>query len=141
MTITNKTILPLCLVLISMLTLTACSTTQSQAYAPGDMTMTDIYHETTGDDTTNNNMNNVSVATVRQQLGVEHLPQPSYASYTRDANNEVSNLFKPLPNPQIPIYIYPHLASVGSDDLPVPGYTTVFSLFSHDEYAMPSEQY
>src|SRR3546814_20330157 len=45
--------------------------------------------------------------------------------YTRTARNEVYRQFHRLPNPDLVMYVYPHLA--GSDTVPVPGYTTVFS--------------
>src|SRR3546814_10949068 len=42
--------------------------------------------------------------------------------YTRTARNEVYRQFHRLPNPDLVMYVYPHLA--GSDPVPVPGYTT-----------------
>lgn len=58
-------------------------------------------------------------------------------SYTRDANNEINQLFPILKNPQIAIYVYPHLAT--GRRLPVPGYTTALPLYERYEYALPSE--
>jgi len=61
----------------------------------------------------------------------------STQSYTRDSLNEIDQLFPTLPNPEIAIYIFPHLAT--KDRVPVPGYTTSISLYSNDEYALPGE--
>ena len=47
--------------------------------------------------------------------------------YTRTARNEVHRQFQRLPNPDLVMYVYPHLA--GTDPVPVPGYTTVFPLY------------
>ena len=58
----------------------------------------------------------------------------SYVGYTRTANNEIKNLFKARDNPSIPIYIYPHLTQVGSEQMPVPGYTSSFFLYQHNQY-------
>ncbi|MCD6056245.1 MAG: uncharacterized protein K0R12_1207 [Gammaproteobacteria bacterium] len=67
--------------------------------------------------------------------------QPSYVGYTRTANNEINNLFKPLPNPSVPIYIYPHLTQIGGEMIPVPGYTSSFFLYKQNRYATIAERY
>lgn len=56
--------------------------------------------------------------------------------YTRTSANEIEQLFPLLPNPQLVLYVYPHLTSKGR---PVPGYTTVFRMYDRDEYALPGE--
>jgi conjugative transfer region lipoprotein (TIGR03751 family) len=43
------------------------------------------------------------------------------AAYTRTAN-EIYRQFHRLPNPDLVMYVFPHLA--GTDPVPVPGYTT-----------------
>jgi len=57
---------------------------------------------------------------------------------TRSARNEVYRQFQRLPNPDLVMYVYPHLA--GTDPVPVPGYTTVFPLYQRVQYAMPGER-
>ena len=59
-------------------------------------------------------------------------------SYTRTAHNEVQRQFLRLPNPDLVMYVFPHLA--GSDPVPIPGYTTVFPLYQRVQYAMPGER-
>lgn len=56
--------------------------------------------------------------------------------YTRNQNNELNNLFPLLPNPQLIMYVDPHLSKKGH---PVPGYSVPFRLYEKDEYAMPGE--
>ena len=58
--------------------------------------------------------------------------------YTRTAQSEVYRQFQRLPNPDLVMYVYPHLA--GTDPVPVPGYTTVFPLYQRVQYAMPGER-
>jgi conjugative transfer region lipoprotein (TIGR03751 family) len=58
--------------------------------------------------------------------------------YTRTAQNEINRQFQRLPNPDLVMYVYPHLA--GSDPVPVPGYTTVFPFYQRVQYAMPGER-
>ena len=65
----------------------------------------------------------------------------NYAGYTRDASNEIQNLFKPLDNPQIPIYVFPHVTLIGDEQLLKPGFTTGFFLYKQNQFALASEQY
>jgi conjugative transfer region lipoprotein (TIGR03751 family) len=65
----------------------------------------------------------------------------NYEGYTRTATNEINALFKPLDNPQIPIYIFPHVALIGDEQLLKPGYTTAFFLYKQNQFALASEHY
>lgn len=56
--------------------------------------------------------------------------------YTRTSANEIEQLFPLLPNPQLVLYVYPHLSAKGR---PIPGYTTAFRTYERDEYALPGE--
>ncbi len=56
--------------------------------------------------------------------------------YTRNASNEIEGLFPKLPNPELVMYVYPHLTA---KKRPVPGYATQFSMYEKDEYALPGE--
>ena len=60
-----------------------------------------------------------------------------YDAYTRDSLNEINQLFPKLRNPTFALYINPHLST--STRAPVPGYTTEFSLYDRDVYALPEE--
>lgn len=67
-------------------------------------------------------------------------PQPEPVrerSYARTAATELELLFPRLPNPDIYIYVLPHLATEAR--LPVPGYTTAVPLYDRVEYALPGE--
>ena len=57
------------------------------------------------------------------------------AAYTRTAANELEILFPLLPNPKIVLFVFPHIA----EEVPVPGYSTSFSLYEKDHYALPAE--
>jgi conjugative transfer region lipoprotein (TIGR03751 family) len=56
--------------------------------------------------------------------------------YTRDSSNEINQLFPRLPNPELVIYVFPHINAKGR---PIPGYSTSFLLYEKDEYALPGE--
>jgi conjugative transfer region lipoprotein (TIGR03751 family) len=51
--------------------------------------------------------------------------------------NAVSREFKKLPNPELTMYVYPHVA--GKEQVPIPGYETVFSAYTEEHYALPNE--
>jgi len=58
-------------------------------------------------------------------------------NYTRSARQEIHAQFVRLPNPDLVMYIYPHLA--GHEGAPIPGYSTVFPLHQKIHYALPGE--
>lgn len=58
-------------------------------------------------------------------------------SYSRTQAAEISQQFPRLPNPDMVMYIFPHLAQ---GNTPVPGYSTVFSFYEQTQYAMPGER-
>jgi conjugative transfer region lipoprotein (TIGR03751 family) len=49
--------------------------------------------------------------------------------------------FKALPNPEIPLYVFPHVVQIGDEQLIKPGYTTRFFLYKQNQFALASELY
>ncbi len=45
--------------------------------------------------------------------------------------------FHKIHNPELKMYVYPHLA--GKDQVPIPGYYTAFNAYTQDHYALPTE--
>ena len=58
-------------------------------------------------------------------------------SYSRTQASEISQQFPRLPNPDMVMYVFPHLAG---GTAPVPGYSTVFPFYSQTQYALPGER-
>ena len=56
--------------------------------------------------------------------------------YTREANNEINQQFPRLPNPELSLYVFPHLSRKGH---PIPGYSSAYLMYEKDEYALPGE--
>jgi conjugative transfer region lipoprotein (TIGR03751 family) len=73
----------------------------------------------------------------RERLPLREPDDPSLTPYTRTAADEIENRFTRLPNPDLVMYVTPHLAGAGR--YPVPGYTTAFPMYESVEYAMPGE--
>jgi len=57
--------------------------------------------------------------------------------HERSVADEIEARFARLPNPDLVMYVTPHLSANGR--YPVPGYSTVFPMYETVEYAMPGE--
>jgi conjugative transfer region lipoprotein (TIGR03751 family) len=118
-------------VLISFL-LAGCATAGKNALPKGgDMTMAQIYQKETGLSINNNEDQDETQA--RKKL--------NYRAYSVSKFSGKKQLFKPLPNPEIAMYVYPHLVQNIDGAQPVPGYTTAFFLYKENHFALPSEEY
>ncbi|WP_193073470.1 TIGR03751 family conjugal transfer lipoprotein [Pseudomonas sp. FME51] len=123
--------------------LAGCATSKEELMPHGGRTMQDIWQQQAGD--------GGSGQVARRQLldARQSLRRPltnidiqsatvEQMRYTRTAANEILHQFPRLPNPDLVMYVFPHLA--GTDPIPVPGYSTVFPLYQRVQYAMPGER-
>lgn len=124
-------------------TLAGCSTSKEKLLPHNDQTMLDIWTNETGGGV-RAGQNARQLLDARQSLrrplteaDVKAAPVTA-ANYTRTAQNEIYSQFHRLPNPDLAMYVFPHLT--GSDPAPIPGYTTVFPLYQRVQYAMPGER-
>ncbi|EJN2898432.1 TIGR03751 family conjugal transfer lipoprotein [Salmonella enterica] len=119
--------------LLLALVATGCSTSQEDLLpVDKDTTMMSIWSKQTGGSNTLHDQ--------RSQLRrpLTEISVQEQQSYTRTAENEVQAQFKRLPNPDMTMYVFPHLTE--GENVPVPGYTTVFPLHSRVNYALPGER-
>jgi len=134
---------------LAIVVLGGCATSKEELLTHSDRTMMDIWQqETGGGDSGTGQVARRQLLAARQSLrrplteaNVQADVQAAPAEqmrYTRTARNEVYRQFQRLPNPDLVMYVYPHLA--GTDPVPVPGYTTVFPLYQRVQYAMPGER-
>ena len=119
------------LVLGSYLFLCACSSKSisSTAIPEGGLTVSQIYQQSLSEPMPSWSIKRIQTKPVH------------YEGYTQEAKNEIQNLFKPLDNPQIPIYVFPHVTLIGDEQLLKPGFTTGFFLYKQNQFALASEQY
>lgn len=120
--------------LCALLLLAGCATDTQKLLPHGDATMLDIWNQQAAPSTR-------QLLDARQALRrplQSPLPIVDQTPYTRTAQNEIYRQFQRLPNPDLVMYVFPHLA--GSDPVPVPGYSTVFPLYQRVQYAMPGER-
>jgi conjugative transfer region lipoprotein (TIGR03751 family) len=134
-------VLPLALAL-TLILLGGCATSKDELLPSGDQSMLDVWHqETSGGSGALSGQRLLDARrSLRRPLSetdVREAPGDA-ASYTRSAANEIHRQFHRLPNPDLVMYVFPHLA--GSDPVPVPGYSTVFPLYRRAPYALPGER-
>ncbi len=118
-----------------------CSTNKEEMLPHGDSTMMDVWNQgTTGSGSSASGRQLLDARSeLRRPIDIRaSQPLQDAETYTRTAQNEIYSQFKRLPNPDLVMYVFPHLA--GTDPAPVPGYTTVFPLYQRVQYAMPGER-
>lgn len=137
--------LKLILILLFTLILSACSTSKDELLPHDGTTMLDVWNQGTGGSISiSGNQSSQQLMEARLQLRRSltedelALQVNSQTNYTRQAHSEITSQFRRLPNPDLVMYVFPHLA--GSDPVPVPGYSTVFPLYQRVQYAMPGER-
>jgi len=120
-----------------------CTTSKDKLLPHGDNTMLDIWQQETGGNASGGQAARQLLdarQTLRRPLGNAntHSVVAENAAYTRTAANEIERHFHRLPNPDLVMYVFPHLS--GSENVPVPGYTTVLPLYQRVPYALPGER-
>ena len=123
--------------------LAGCATTKDELLTHSGETMLEIWSEETGGPAgggrASRQLLDARQALRRSLTETEVVGAPRVqASYTRTAQNEIERQFHRLPNPDLVMYVFPHLA--GTDPVPVPGYSTVFPLYQRVQYALPGER-
>ncbi|WP_446027555.1 TIGR03751 family conjugal transfer lipoprotein [Lelliottia amnigena] len=122
------------------LSLAACATDKDSLLPHNGNTMLDVWDEesagTAGPDRANRQLLDARLL-LRRPLS-EQTVIINNGAYTRTARNEIVSQFRRLPNPDLVMYIFPHLA--GNNPVPIPGYSTVFPLYQRVEYALPGER-
>jgi conjugative transfer region lipoprotein (TIGR03751 family) len=128
--------------ILTLILLGGCAASKDELLPHGERDMLDVWQQETGGG--NASLAGRRLLDARQGLrrsltesDVQAAPGLASA-YTRDAAREIHRQFHRLPNPDLVMYVFPHLA--GSDPVPVPGYSTVFPLYRRAPYALPGER-
>lgn len=120
------------------LTLGGCTTNKEELLPHDGTTMLDIWNvETGGGDTRQLLDARQALRRPLTEADIQATPGVQ-ARYIRTAQTEVYSQFHRLPNPDLVLYVFPHLA--GTDPVPVPGYSTIFPLYQRVQYALPGER-
>lgn len=130
---------PLCLALAMLGLLSGCATSQKEMMPVEDGTsMKTLWRDSGQGGGTGNTAWIEARQTLRRPLSERMQQLGPYHPYTRHAANAIRSQFPRLPNPDLVMYVYPHLAGDG-EQVPVPGYSTVFPLYQRRHYAQPGE--
>lgn len=106
---------------------------------PGDHTMLDLWRTHTSSVQGAEVRLNEARRQVRRPLSVgDERPSSGPRADLRQRAHSLNQQFPRLPNPDLVMYVFPHLA--GEESVPVPGYSTVFPLYRHVPYALPGER-
>jgi len=124
---------------LAVVTLAGCATSKEKLLPHGEQAMQDIWQQNadSGNQTVTRQLFDARQS-LRRPLVEADLSDTVQTPYTRTAANEIYRQFQRLPNPDLVMYVFPHLT--GTEAVPVPGYTTVFSLYQRVQYAMPGER-
>ncbi|EAO0165304.1 TIGR03751 family conjugal transfer lipoprotein [Salmonella enterica] len=115
--------------------LAGCNSSKEAILPAGDSTMMDLWQHRSGSVQQGTQARD---ALRRPLTGPERQgDRPQAESYSRTQESELSQQFPRLPNPDMVMYVFPHLADGSA---PVPGYSTVFPFYTHTQYALPGER-
>lgn len=115
--------------------LVGCSTSSEDLLPTNGQSMRDIWDKSAG----TGQLQHYRSQDNRAIDPVDYVPSKEQRSYTRTAENEIDNLFPRLPNPDLVMYVYPHLSPSG-EPMPIPGYSTVIPFYSRVQYAQLGER-
>jgi conjugative transfer region lipoprotein (TIGR03751 family) len=120
--------------LFVLMNLSACSSVLSSKMPPGSVSMAKSYQEAI-DGSDHDVDEGSSLTTLRTQvkpLNYAVINQVDNGDNIEELNTE----FPRLPNPEIVLYVYPHFVGNDTEQIPVPGYATVFNLYPQDHYQL-----
>ena len=132
----NRAVKGLCCV-TSVLLLGGCASTKLSNLQKGTPVVSIYEHGAPNSAKAQEELNRQLVAKLREDQLVSTRELPRYEAWSRSSLNEIQQLFPKVENPTITMYVYPHLAT--DENVPVPGYTTAFNLYTKDQYALPGE--
>ncbi|MBF0035510.1 TIGR03751 family conjugal transfer lipoprotein [Citrobacter freundii] len=110
--------------LIFLFLLAGCSTSQEDLMpVDPDATMLGLWQQQSGG----------NAALLDARLPLRRSPD---GTTTRAETSAIRSQFPRLPNPDMVLYVFPHL----NGNTPVPGYSTVFPFYIRPQYALPGER-
>ncbi|TPV23709.1 TIGR03751 family conjugal transfer lipoprotein [Pantoea anthophila] len=123
--------------LVAASTLAGCSTNKDEMLPPGNSNMLELWKGTDGE--TGATRGSEARSALRRALtdNEQQAAIDDDHSYSRTQESEISQQFPRLPNPDMVMYVFPHMVQ---GNTPVPGYSTVFPFYGQTQYAMPGER-
>ncbi len=130
------------IILCCSVSVVACTTPGSHLIpTSGERTLPALYQSETGGRVFSTDFTDGGLPTASRLAVGRELPRTSYVAQTAQGKRTVDSLYKPLPNPEIPITVAPHLVQSNVESYPKPWTTTAFFLYRSNHFAMPDERY
>lgn len=117
-----KTPVMLIILMIS-INLSACHTTGNVVPKNGP-SMEQVY----------DSMRGSSISKKRKQHRNLVQEEERFSSFNQANSNQMTSAFTKISNPELKLYIYPHFS--GTEEVPIPGYATVFNAYERDHYTL-----
>ncbi|HBM3184880.1 TPA: TIGR03751 family conjugal transfer lipoprotein [Klebsiella oxytoca] len=117
-------------IMATLLMLSDCATSKDELLPPGDQDMSTLWQSRSG------GAQRLLDARAQLRRPVTPVAPAEQSAWSRTAENEIHRQFPRLPNPDLVMYIFPHITAGVA---PVPGYSTVFPLYTRTWYALPGE--
>ncbi|MED8913236.1 TIGR03751 family conjugal transfer lipoprotein [Escherichia coli] len=121
--------------------LAGCATSKEELLPAGNSDMMAIWsgRQADQDSADNRTVTDTARSVLRRGLTNDEAAhrQQANTAYTRTQSSEIHQQFPRLPNPDMVMYVFPHLSA---GNLPVPGYSTVFPFYHQVQYALPGER-
>ena len=117
-------------VMATLCLLSGCASSKDDILPPGDSDMYTLWQSRSG------GAQRLMDARAQLRRPVTPVAPAEQDAWSRNAENEIRSQFPRLPNPDMVMYIFPHITAGVT---PVPGYSTVFPLYTHTWYALPGE--
>ena len=125
--------IPTLLILSLLISAAGCAGSKDTVLPDDGRTIERIYTEHFGDI----GLHGVQAARKTLKGRPIHRESHDLRGFVRDAYRELDRHFPRLPNPTLVLYVFPHLT--GPERVPIPGFTTTFTLYRQVEYALPGE--
>lgn len=121
----------------ALINLVGCSSVRGNVVPKSGPTMEQVYDGDGNYDSVYSNNNSVPRRENINRRQVNHSRMQSSSLAENVSANSVTKEFRKVTNPELKMYIFPHLA--GQDEIPVPGYYTAFNVYDRDYYALANE--
>ncbi len=112
--------------------LCACSSMAGNVVPPSGPAMEKVYGSMSDQDSANDSDKSAQSNNLKSKQNLKIFRQNNIDIQNNFPVSNISHDFHKIPNPELRMYVYPHLG--GRDQIPVPGYTTEFNVYERNYY-------
>src|SRR5262249_18860569 len=138
MRIIMKIVLPT--LISSSLLLSGCHGMRGNVVPQTGPTMEQVYDDKTDESATSKTKDTSVNPVPKKSPEQSEEPMPEVRRKLSSATTSTQTTrsgFNKIPNPELTLYVFPHLA--GASEIPIPGYSTAFNAYDRDHYMLPQD--